>query len=1161
MRITGGKKKVLATFVADITKAIKDIDTGADFPVEPDTMMRLVKEIHKAWNETIGLRLGAASGYEDIAALGRRAGSGLMEARSAENLSNADIGVREAAFSRMAEDIVKKAFPSRYFSQQTDDNGMPIPGKYDYGNETGASMLDLSNVIRYLNVAQNGQTYSPAPMIRNQRAEVVELDKSELSETSFNRIRRKGKGGASLAEKTDTGYRFETPYGMRVKDDMGHTQRSVSYIRNLVLEAVQNEADEAQRVRNEEDALLIQYSKYTPQQIAQFTDAERKKKLSEARKIRGYNIRANTPLDNLKEQSKAKIRESKTKTAANSLAFQEEYDSIRGLLEAAELQQLQSSGMSQSDIQKHFADPFTQARLEHKAQEQFFNSNLSAASSVIATSPALQQLSTDVKGTIKAETHAGNAYWIARKREAQLKAQAVDERAKLDFYEKERQAYQLNGTPMSGAARRYFESNPDADGGTMYLAKHKSMLERNWMVRNADVSTAKSIMANKGKYGRRSAEVRWARDTLRRDRELRRGGGLMGRVFGGLPPWLIPVLAGVQLIGKFVSFINDTLNKIYKIIDGTTAKARAEQESQDSLMLNQSRVRWADSMKNAFGYNFTGAYTSTARGLSDIESHAAGTEGAIKAMALMGSSAGIQSTIEQALTDKDTVKATHAALAAFVSGTASGDTYLGKQSPAQAYLTNYAQLEKGFGSETAVLAGQLYTQYKSLSGDRKSAVDQYLNRGDLTGFIDALANSTGAAGIVSTANASGDLQEGLSEMSKMLKDQSEQWKSELDTIRQQTALTWTETTTSWKNFIQGLKKEAGHILTGTYGSVTEASSDAAKFQKNKENRAEAEQLMAQEQAVVKMLEGSGTLKEFEKEAEVKKIVGANYAKSGAREDAWGALFQLAARKKLSDQQLREVVSYMNARNTVEKARETIKQIDEANSKSENIKLVTSGDTATIKANAEMWTEQSGIDATKYTNLEALQDMLTGGGWGALGGLLLALGAAPFTAGASVLAAAPLAAAMGVAGANTGNVAGNQKASREQNIQAEALGLTPEQAQEYLSHQFKRTLEIGKLVSGGGTDWGEDASLLIQQAANEGYVATVQDIKVDVNAGKMYIEFDDPNSGRRRVLDRSLSANYYDNIGNKGASTGDYATAKRTADVLNQVRPANTVRKQ
>lgn len=1113
MNISVEDEKV-ASFVANLVGDVIDPDTGLPFAVEPHTKMKLVEGIHRIWNRTIGQGLDKLSGYDSITALNRRNGSGLMEARSAENISPKEQKLRNDAFARETEEFVKKMFPSRYESTTTD----PQTGQTTT-TPTNASMLDLSRVVRYLRNDRSNQTYRSAGQIRNQRSQVITVGQDEISRTGANRVKRLSKDGGTLSASDASGYTFKSYYGSRMNDEQGRTVSTVQYVRDMLQETIQNETDEATRIKNEEDSLLQTYGGYQQTDIDRFTQAERKKKLAEARQTQGYAIRANIDPDILKLQPAAKIKESRVKTEASTLAFQEEFDRTRMILEAAEMQNLAQSGMSPADIQKHMASPDVQEYIRHKAEEQSYGSNLSAASQMLASSPVQQQRKTDVQGALKAEEHAKNAYWITRKREAQLTAQATDEEAKENFYIKQYQAYKANGTPLSPAARRFFEGRSDLDSGEMYLAKNRRSLERGWLVHNSNVATARNILANKSKYGRNSAEVRWANNIMRREKNLRRGGGLIGsvfggligRVFGGLPPWLIPVLAGVQLIGKLAGFINDTLNKIYKIVDGTTAKAREQQQAQDALGISQSRVKWADSMKNAFGYNFAGAYTATARGLSDIESHEAGTEGAVKAMALMGSSAGIDTTIGQALTGKDTVKATHAALAAFITGTANGDTYLGKQNSAQAYLTNYSQLEKGFGADTAVLAGQLYTQYKAMSKEQKAAANAYLQRGDLTGFVDAVANSTGGAGIVGMANASSELQSGLSEMSKMLKDQSQQYKDSFDEIRNQTASTWGYTASAWQNFTNQIKLFAAHTLNGTYGSVTEASSDAQKKAKNEENRLAAVQLISEQEALIQWSENKGVLgTTLANDKERSKFIKMSQGGAGDREMAWGYLYSMANRNNLNDQEVNELISYMYAQNVKTTASKAIKDIEKQNDKDKGIGLVVNADVDTIKADAARHVEQAGMDAGNYTFWEKAKDTLIGG--------IPALWT------------------------------GLTRAKEAYAVQSKVLGTEGEKDS---GKQWHRDLSVGNRVS-GAVHHLENVQAVLDKAAAAGYTAVPQEVKVDVQAGRMYIQFDDPVSGRNRIVETPLTSVYSDHT-NYGASTGNYNEAVNQMNALNQAK--------
>lgn len=1143
MNISVEDEKV-ASFVANLVGDVIDPDTGLPFAVEPHTKMKLVEGIHRIWNRTIGQGLDKLSGYDSITALNRRNGSGLMEARSAENISPKEQKLRNDAFARETEEFVKKMFPSRYESTTTD----PQTGQTTT-TPTNASMLDLSRVVRYLKNDRSNQTYRSAGQIRNQRSQVITVGQDEISRTGANRVKRLSKEGGTLSASDASGYTFKSYYGSRMNDEQGRTVSTVQYVRDMLQETIQNETDEATRIKNEEDSLLQTYGGYQQTDIDRFTQAERKKKLAEARQTQGYAIRANTDPDILKLQPAAKIKESRAKTEASTLAFQEEFDRTRMIVEVAEMQNLAQSGMSPADIQKHMASPDVQEYIRHKAEEQSYGSNLSAASQMLASSPVQQQRKTDVQGALKAEEHAKNAYWITRKREAQLTAQATDEEAKENFYIKQYQVYKANGTPLSPAARRFFEGRSDLDGGEMYLAKNRRSLERGWLVHNSNVATARNILANKSKYGRNSAEVRWANNIMHREKNLRRGGGLIGRVFGGLPPWLIPVLAGVQLIGKLAGFINDTLNKIYKIVDGTTAKAREQQQAQDALGISQSRVKWADSMKNAFGYNFAGAYTATARGLSDIESHEAGTEGAVKAMALMGSSAGIDTTIEQALTGKDTVKATHAALAAFITGTANGDTYLGKQNSAQAYLTNYSQLEKGFGADTAVLAGQLYTQYKAMSKEQKAAANAYLQRGDLSGFVDAVVNSTGGAGIVGMANASSDLQSGLSEMSKMLKDQSQQYKDSFDEIRNQTASTWGYTASAWQNFTNQLKLFAAHTFNGTYGSVTEASSDAQKYAKNKENRLAAVQLISEQEALIQKFENEGVLgTTLANDKERSKFIKLSQGDAGDREKAWGYLYSMANRNNLNDQEVNELISYMYVQNVKTTASEAIKEIDKQNAKDKGIGLVVNADAATIRANAERHVEQAGMDAGNYTFWEKFQDTLTGAGWAGLAGLTAAVLLAPVTGGLSIPAALAITGSSMVAGGNAALQTGNTRAQNAYAVQRKVMGTEGEEASD---KQWHRDLSVAERTSGAVYTL-ENVQALLDKVEAAGYTASVQEVKVDVQAGRMYIQFDDPVSGRNRIEETPLTGVYSTHT-NYGASTGNYNEAVDQMNVLNQAK--------
>lgn len=810
---------------------------------------------------------------------------------------------------------------------------------------------------------------------------------------------------------------------------------------------------------------------------------------------------------------KSKTKELEDRQKATDKFTRKRINATKGGLTSARINQLIAQGMTREQARAEVRTPAEQEQLYSAALEAVLGGkNYASAGQVRNLSPELRTIQNAVRGAQASETKIGGAApFLERQTVADLKVQALKENAKEAEFMRQYRAYKADGTPLSPAARRFFEGRSDLDGGEMYVAKHRRSLERGWLVHNANVATAKNILANKSKYGRKSAEVRWANNIMRREKNLRRGGGLIGRVFGGLPPWLIPVLVGIHLIGKLAGFINDTLNKIYKIVDGITAKAREQQQAQDALGISQSRVKWADSMKNAFGYNFAGAYTATARGLSDIESHEAGTEGAIKAMALMGSSAGIDTTIEQALTGKDTVKATHAALAAFVTGTANGDTYLGKQNSAQAYLTNYSQLEKGFGADTAVLAGQLYTQYKAMSEEQKAAANAYLQRGDLTGFVDAVANSTGGAGIVGMANASSELQSGLSEMSKMLKDQAQQYKDSFDEIRNQTALTWGDTVSTWQNFKNQFKLFAAHTFNGTYGSITEASSDAQKKAKNEENELAAANLIKEQEALIQWSENKGVLgTTLANDKGRSKFIKLSQGDEGDREKAWAYLYSMAYNNNLSAQEVNELISYMYAQNVKITAREAIKKINKQNKKDKGVGLVVDADVDTIKAKAAHNVEQAGMDAGNYTFWERFRD----GAFYGYAGLAI----------------------------------GDMQAQNAYAVQRKVLGTEGEKDSD---KQWHRDLSVGRRVS-GAVHYLENVKVVLDKAAAAGYTATSQEVKVDVQAGKMYIQFDDPVSGRNRIVETPLTSVYSEHT-NYGASTGNYNEAVNQMNTLNQAK--------
>lgn len=814
---------------------------------------------------------------------------------------------------------------------------------------------------------------------------------------------------------------------------------------------------------------------------------------------------------------KSKTKELEDRQKATDRFTRKRINVTKGGLTRARINQLIAQGMTRAQARAEVRTPAEQEQLYNDALEAVLGGkNYAGAGQVRNLSPELHTIQNAIRGAQASEAKLGDAApFLERKTIADLKGQALKEDAKEAEYMRQYQAFKDYGTPMSNAARRYFEQNADKDGGAALAAKTQAMARRSFVVHKANVSLAKDILSKKSQYGRKSPEVRWARDVMRRERDLKRGGGAFGRIFGGLPPALIPILAGVQLIAKLAGFINETLNKVYKIIDQTTGKARERQQEVDALQLSQARGQWAESMKNAFGYNFTGAYTQTARGLSDIISGEGNTERFIEAMALQGSNTGIRLGINQALNAKDTVGTTHAALAAFISNTASGISTLGKTTSDQAYLANKQQLEKYVGADTATLAGQLYTQYKSMSAVQKAQAEKLLSAGDVTGYVDLIANSTGAAGVVAMTAASTQMTDALSSMSKMLNDEKEQYQKSFEEIRNQTALTWGETTNNLKGFSNQLKLSWGHLVNGTFSSVSENSSDAEKYRRNKQLAFDAAGFITENKDILTMLEGGvlATLPAYATESFRK------YAASSDKqmtEQAWGEIFKLTNAYGLNEQQQNELVAYMNAQANIRNAQDVINEVKKQNAKNKGIHLVANGSLDTIQATSEMQLEQAGYDAVNYTFGEKAYDMLTGGLAGASEMLMLSL----LTGG---LGAVPMAFAGAVAGANM-----NYQQSKARNAQitggaqVSALNLDPNDPESYKA--FARNLGVAGLTS-SGVDYAASLVEVIKAAASAGYSATVQEVKLNIQDGKLFIEFDDPNSGRRKTVDTPVRGWY------------------------------------
>ena len=814
---------------------------------------------------------------------------------------------------------------------------------------------------------------------------------------------------------------------------------------------------------------------------------------------------------------KSKTKELEDRQKATDRFTRKRINVTKGGLTRARINELVNAGMTRIQARAQVRTPEEQEQLYNDALEAVLGGkNYASAGQVRNLSPELKVVQNAIRGAQASEAKLGDAApFLERKTIADLKAQALKEDTKEAEFMRQYQAFKDYGTPMSNAARRYFEQNADKDNGAALAAKTQALARRSFVVRKANVALAKDILSKKSQYGRKSPEVRWARDIMKRERDLKRGGGAFGRIFGGLPPALIPILAGVQLIAKLAGFINETLNKVYKIIDQTTGKARERQQEVDALQLSQARGQWAESMKNAFGYNFTGAYTQTAKGLSDIISGEGGTEQFITAMALQGSNTGIAKGINQALNAKDTVGTTHAALAAFISNTAAGLTTLGKTSSDQAYLANKQQLEKYVGADTATLAGQLYTQYKSMSASQKAQAEKLLSAGDVTGYVDMIANSTGAAGVVAMTAASTQMTDALSSMSKMLNDEKEQYQKSFEEIRNQTALTWGETTNNLKGFSNQLKLSWGHLVNGTFSSVSESSSDAEKYRRNKQLASEAAGFIKENESILTTLD-SGVLSTLPASeiASFKK-----YALSGNKQDteqAWGEIFRLTNAYNLNEQQQNELVAYMNAQANIRNANKVIKDVEEQNRKNKGIHLVANGALSTIQATSEMQLEQAGYDAVNYTFGEKAYDMLTGGLAGASAMLMLSL----LTGG---IGAIPMGLAGFVAGANMNYQQQKAKNNYITSVpQVQALNLDPNDPESYKS--FARNLAVAGLTS-SGVDYASALTEVLNAASAAGYSATVQEVKLNIQDGTLSIEFDDPNSGRRRTVDTPVRGWY------------------------------------
>lgn len=785
---------------------------------------------------------------------------------------------------------------------------------------------------------------------------------------------------------------------------------------------------------------------------------------------------------------KSKTKELEDRQKATDKFTRKRINVTKGGLTRARINQLIAQGMTRAQARAEVRTPAEQEQLYNDALEAVLGGkNYASAGQVRNLSPELRVVQNAIRGAQASEAKIGDAApFLERQTVADLKVRALKENAKEAEFMRQYQAYKNYGTPMSNAARRYFEQNADKDSGAALAAKTQALARRSFVVRKANVALAKDILSKKSQYGRRSSEVRWARDVMRRERDLKRGGGAFGRIFGGLPPALVPLILFVQLIAKILGTINETLNKVYKIVDQATGKARERQQEIDAVGLTQSQSRWAESMNRAYGYNFSGAYAQTAKSLSDIVSGEGGVENFITAMGLQGNMAGIDEVIKKSMSQGNTVAVTHAAIAGALMNSIEGKSLFNPTasvSPEQALLEHKQRLEKYVGAENATLLGQLFTQYKSLSKEQQAQIRSDYTEGK--DIVKTIADTTGAAGIVAASAASTQMMEGLSEMGKMLKTQKDLYESDFTSIREQASLTWGQTASAWQQFTQNLKKGAAHLLTGTTSSVTEASSDAAKYSANKEHAIAARRLAEEQTPIIRMIETQGVLggTKLKGNRWAEDLINTDWTDRKGVQGAWELYYSELA-LNLNEQEQNELMSYMYARTVQAQALKKAKEAESANEK-DKPKFIIDADEETIIATAYMLLEQAGFATNKR--------------WGI----------------------------------------GSEEAMPIKSV----LGLEGETADK----TWAKDLESSARLS-GAVSYGADLKTVLDAAAAAGYTGTTQEVKVDVQAGKMYIEFDDPNTGRRRVESKNLGVSWYDEHTNRGGSTGDFNEAMNALNV-------------
>ena len=904
-----------------------------------------------------------------------------------------------------------------------------------------------SQIVKGLNVvtgAGGAQAFGGS-FIKNRIVDTITIQKGAVLKQQIDKLNRELKGQGSLFYETPSTYNFSALHTGRMISSEGVAANTLDYIKAAVSQA------EMRGVANE-----------VVNKTAELDKRGRATGLVTERQIRG---------------------------------------SMGGFAKAR-IQELIGQGMGKAQAKALVATPAEQDALRHMALESILGGqNYASGNQVRNLPPFLRNIATLIKSAQASEAKASGdaAYFAGRKTVADLKVAALKENAKEEAYMQQLEEFKRNGTPLSSGAIRFFEQNFELDNGEALSSKAIANTKRMLTVRRANLSLAQQIMADKDRYGSDSPEVKWARDTLRQDKDLRRGGGLLGRVFGGLPPALIPIIAGVQLIGKLVGFINATVDKIYKAIDQTTGKAREQQQAVDALGITQPQLQWAESMKNAYGFNFTGAYTQTAKSLSDIISNPGGVESFITAMGLQGNTAAIGAVLRQSMSQGDTVTATHGAIAGALANALEGKSiYGGNVTPEQALLQWKQQLEKYTGSENAVLLGQMFTQAKLMSPESRTDLMQQIRQGNVNDAIAMVANSAGSAGIVGMAAASDVMRDGLAAMGRALSTEAENYKSELGEVRKQMSLTWGQTFSDLKRFKEGLALGFMHFAAGTVSSVTEASSNAEKYQRNREIIAQAEVLKRQNEAVISnVLEGEGSVLSNlgDKASLFKRHVNIG-ASTGDYNEAFRELFNIASTNGLDAYQIDQLVAYMGAVATITEADKAIAQATKFNAKGANggrVKLALGGDIKTIAANAVMAVEQSG-----YATLnEYAQAPAPSGG---------------YSGGASF-----------------------EQDMRNRDIQYRSmlitLGLNPDDPKS--KYKFNQQLALGGMVS-SGFNMGSDMAQVIKDAATEGFKASASDIKI--KDGVLRIEFDDPNTGRSRSIEQTVGA-VYGSVGNlAGVST-------------------------